>query len=142
MINKYLACGWILLSRSFTTTPSPYSSMDSCSRGHRKTCALQMSSLVMSVYPSDRVVTQLPVNMHCKNVTCPVVVNFTHLHQKMLQSSSEDADTPIFFPSLDLTPYPQRTEHQPYLPTLVTCLVIVLLWTPSRPRFSYLSLPD
>ena len=43
---------------------------------------------------------------------------------------------------LDLTPLPRRTEHQPYLPTLVTCLVIVLLWTPLRPCFSYPSLPD
>ena len=82
MIDKYLACRWILLSRSSTATPSPYSSMDSCSRGHRKTCMLQMNLLVTSIYPSDRVVTQLPVNMCCKNVTCPVVVIFTHLHQK------------------------------------------------------------
>ena len=82
MIDKYLACGWISLSRSSTATPSPYSSTNLCLRGHRKTCTLQMSSSVMSIYPSDRVVTQLPVNMHCKNVTCPVIVSFTHLHQK------------------------------------------------------------
>ena len=55
---------------------------------------------------------------------------------------------PSLFPQtihylLDLTPYSRRTEHQPSLPTLVTCLITVLVWTPLRPRFSFcFSLPD
>ena len=60
----------------------------------------------------------------------------------LLQSSLGDVGTPVFFSFPDLTLHSRRTEHQPYLPTLVTCLVIVLVWTPLRPRFSYLSPPD
>ena len=38
----------------------------------------------------------------------------------------------IHYP-LDLTPYFRRTEHQPSLPTLVTCLITVLVGHPCVP---------